>query len=179
MVSRPRQLLRRYDAGVRPYWPSGFGGYTKVYEYQVNGETKRKFSVAYVVRPRTETTNACLCFNLMSKMPDGNPWSRAADKRDPSRGVLLDLQEDCDWKMDSTVMLPNIDPVTALDDNMQVQCLPVYGADQPKWTYRRVPKGHIISNLCWTSILVQKAKGFHLPLVCRGHDQDYSCACSL
>ena len=50
MVSRPRQpvtageeLMRRFDAGVRPYWlrdwQSGFGGYTKVYEYQVNGET--------------------------------------------------------------------------------------------------------------------------------------------
>ena len=44
MVSRPRQpttagedLMRRFDAGVRPYWlrdwQSGFGGYTKVYEY--------------------------------------------------------------------------------------------------------------------------------------------------
>ena len=49
-VSRPRQppiagedLTRRFDARVRPYWlrdwQSGFGGYTKVYEYQVNGET--------------------------------------------------------------------------------------------------------------------------------------------
>ena len=85
MVSRPRQpivtgedLLRRYDAGVRLHWlrdwQSGFGGHTKVHEYQVQGETKRKFSVAYVVRPRTETTDACLCFTLMSKMPDGKPW---------------------------------------------------------------------------------------------------------
>ena len=53
-------------------------------------------------------------------MPDGKPWSRSADKRDPSQGVLLDLQENCDWKMDSTVLLPNIDPATALDDNVQV-----------------------------------------------------------
>ena len=45
-----------------------------------------------------------------------------------------------DWKMDSTVLLPTIDPITALDDDMQVQCLPVYQADQPKWTYWRVPK---------------------------------------
>ena len=102
--------------------------------------TKRKFSVAYVIRPRTRTTNACLCSTLMSKMPDSKPWSRAADKRDPSRGVLLDLQEDCDWKMEPTVLIPNIDPITALDDNMQAQCLPVYGADQPMWTYRKVPK---------------------------------------
>ena len=42
--------------------------------------------------------------------------------------------------MDSTVMLPNIDPITAFDDNMQVQCLPVYGLDQAMWTHRRVPK---------------------------------------
>ena len=152
MVSRPRQpiitgedLLRRYDSGVRLYWlrdwQSGFGGYTKYMNIRfMQGETKRKFSVAYVVWPRTEATNACLCFTMMSKMPDGKPWSRSADERDPSRGVLLDLQANCDWKMDSTVLLPNIDPVTALDDNMQVQCLPVYQADQPKWRYRRVPK---------------------------------------
>ena len=84
MVSRPRQpattgedLMRRYDAGVRPYWlrdwQSGFGGYTKVYEYQVNRETRRNFSVAYVVRPRTKTSNACLCFTLLSTMPDHKP----------------------------------------------------------------------------------------------------------
>ena len=81
MVSRPRQpitageeLLRRFDAGVRPYWlrdwQSGFGGYTKVYEDQVDGETRRKLSVAHVVRPWTKTSNACLCFTLMSKIPD-------------------------------------------------------------------------------------------------------------
>ena len=64
VVSRPRQpiaagedLLRRFDAVVRPYWlrdwQSGFGGYTKVYEYQVGGVTRRCFSVAHVVRPYT------------------------------------------------------------------------------------------------------------------------------
>ena len=37
-------------------------------------------------------------------------------------------------------MLPNIDPVAVFDDNMQVQFLPVFGSDQPKWTYRKVPK---------------------------------------
>ena len=42
--------------------------------------------------------------------------------------------------------------VTALDDNMQVQCLPVFQADQPKWTYRRVPK---VSSF-------QNSQGFHL-----------------
>ena len=42
--------------------------------------------------------------------------------------------------MPSTVMLVNIDRVSVFDDNMQVQCLPVFGADQPKWTYRKVPR---------------------------------------
>ena len=65
---------------------------------------------------------------------------RTAEKRDPSRGILLDLQDDPEWKMDSTIMAQNIDPITALDDNTQVQCLPVYGVDHPKWTYRKVPK---------------------------------------
>ena len=142
VVSRPRQptttgedLMRRYDAGVRPHllrdWQSGFGGYTKVYEYQVKGETRRKFSVAFVVRPRTQLRNVCPCFTLMPKMPDSKPWMRTVGTRDPSRGVLLDLQENCEWRMDSTVMLPNIDPIT----DMQVQCLPV-----SKWTHRKVPK---------------------------------------
>ena len=135
--------MRRFDAGIRPWlrdWQSGFGGYTKVYEYQVNGETRRKFSVAHVVRPRTQTSNACLCFTLMSKLPDQRPWKRSFGTQDPSRGVLLDLQEDCEWKMPSTVMLPSIDISAVLDDNMQVQCLPVFGSDHPRWTYRKVPK---------------------------------------
>ena len=100
-----------------------------------HSETRRKFSVVYVVRPRTQSSNTCLCFTLMSKMPDNKAWMGTA-----SRGVLLDLQEDCDWRMDSTVTIPNTDPITAFDDNMQAQCLPIYGADQPKWTYRKVPK---------------------------------------
>ena len=111
-----------------------------MYEYQVNGETRRKFSAVHVVRPRTQTSNACLCFTLMSEMPDHKPWMRTTGTRDPSRETFVDLQENCTWKMDSTVMLCNIDPIKVFDDNMQVQCLPVYGSDQPKWTYRMVPK---------------------------------------
>ena len=151
MASRPRQpttageeLLRRFDAGVRPYWlrdwQSGFGGYTKVCEYQVDGETRRQFSVAHVVRPRTKSSNACLCFTLMSKMPDQKPWKRPTGTRDHSRGIILDLQENCDWKMPSTVMLHSNDLALSLEDNMQVQCLPVFGSDRPKWTYRKLPK---------------------------------------
>ena len=42
--------------------------------------------------------------------------------------------------MDSTVLLHTVNPATALDDDMQAQWLPVYQADQPQWTYRRVVK---------------------------------------
>ena len=151
MVSRPRQpialgeeLLCRFDAGIRPYWlrdwQSGFGGYTKVYEYQANGKTRRRYSVAHVVRPRTSTTNACLCFTLLSKISESKPWKRAAGEKDPSRGIILDLQEKCDWKMPATVMMHTNELARSLDDNMQVQCLPVYRTDRPTWIYRKVPK---------------------------------------
>ena len=104
MVSRPRQpiaageeLLCRFDAAIRPYWlrdwQTGFGGYTKVYEYTVDGTVRRRYSVAHVVRPRTSTENACLCFTLMSKLPECKPWKRAAGEKDPSRGIILDLRE--------------------------------------------------------------------------------------
>ena len=132
MVSRPRQpiaageeLLCRFDAAIRPYWlrdwQSGFGGY----EYTVDGTTRRRYSVAHVVRPRTNTTNACLCFTLMSKLPEHKPWKRAAGEKDPSRSIILDLQEDCDWKMPATVMMHTKEVQLSLDESMQVQCLPV------------------------------------------------------
>ena len=63
----------------------------------------------------------------MSKMPDQKPRKRSVSARDPSRGIILDLQEDYEWKMPSTVMLPSIDIAVTLEDNMQVQCLPVFG----------------------------------------------------
>ena len=129
---------------MRPYWlrdwQSGFGGYTKVYEYQVGNETRRCFSVAHVVRPRTSSTNACLCFTLMTRLPDLRPWKRAAGEKDPSRGIILDLQEKCDWKMPATVMLHSKEVALSLNDGLQVQCLPVFGSDRPRWTYRKVPK---------------------------------------
>ena len=152
MVSRPRQpiaageeLLCRFDAAIRPYWlrdwQSGFGGYTKVYEYTVDGVTRRRYSVAHVVRPRTNTTNACLCFTLMSQPPEHKPWKRAVGEKDPSRSIILDLQERCDWKMPATVMMHTKEMLQlSLDDDMQIQCLPVYRTDRPKWAYRKVPK---------------------------------------
>ena len=107
--------------------------------------------MAHVVRPRTSTTNACLCFTLMSGLPEHKPWKRAAGEKDPSRGVILDLQEKCDWKMPATVMMHTKEMITeivrSLDDDLQIQCLPVYRTDRPKWTNRKVPKTIIVPNL--------------------------------
>ena len=91
MVSAPRQppatgdtLPTRFDANIRPYWlrdwQINFGGYTKVYEYQWGGQIKRVHSVAHVVRPRTATTEACLCFSLMKEVPKHKPWERPAGR---------------------------------------------------------------------------------------------------
>ena len=103
MVAAPRQpptagdaLLTRFDANIRPYWlrdwQISFGGYTKVYEYHWGGQIKRMYSVAHVVRPRTATTEACLCFSLMKEVPTHKPWERSDGQKDPSRSVLLDLK---------------------------------------------------------------------------------------
>ena len=83
---------------------------------------------------------ACLCFTLLSKLPEDKPWKRAAGEKDPSRAIILDLQEKCDWKMPATVMMHTKEIALSLDDSMQVQCFPVYRTDRPKWAYRKVPK---------------------------------------
>ena len=151
MVSAPRQpidagdaLLPRFDANVRPYWlrdwQSGFGGYTKVYEYQCGDQIKRVYSVAHVVRPRTPTTEACLCFSLMKTLPTSRPWKREAGQKDPSRSILLDLEPYPDWKVPATVLDPGSRIALELTDDQQVQCLPVAKSTIPKWTYRKLPK---------------------------------------
>ena len=151
MVSAPRQpvaagnaLLTRFDANVRPYWlrdwQSGFGGYTKVYEYQRGDQTKRMYSVAYVVRPRTPTTEACLCFSLMEALPTSKPWKRPTGQKDPSRSVLLDLKPFPNWQLPATVLDLGNDIARDLTDDLQVQCLPVAKSSTPKWTYRTLPK---------------------------------------
>ena len=117
MVSAPKQpvaigdaLVTRFDANIRPYWlrdwQSGFGGYTKVYEYQIGGQTKRMYSVAHVVRPRTATTEACLCFSLMATLPNCKPWKRPAGQKDQSRSILLDLKQAPEWRLPATVLIP-------------------------------------------------------------------------
>ena len=147
MVSAPRQpaktgeaLLTRFDANIRPHWlrdwQSGFGGYTKVYEYQLGGQTKRMYSVAHVVRPRTATTEACLCFSLMAQMPSCKPWKRPAGQKDPSRSILLDLKQSPKWQLPATVLIAGDDIAENLTEDLQVQCLPVSRSSSPKWTYR-------------------------------------------
>ena len=151
MVSAPRQptaagisLLTRFDAHIRPYWlrdwQSVFGGYTKVYEYQIDGQTKRMYSVAHKVHPRTATTEACLCFALMSAPPAHKPWKRSAGQKDPSRSIILDLRQAQDWRLPATVLAARDDIAKNLEDDMQVQCLPVSKSNIPRWTYRAVPK---------------------------------------
>ena len=147
MVSAPRQpvatgnaLLTRFDANIRPYWlrdgQTSFGGYTKVYEYQCGSQTKRMYSVAYVVRPRTATSEACLCFSLMKEVPKCKPWERPAGQKDPSRSVLLDLRPFPNWQLPATVLDLGNDIARDLTDDLQVQCLPVARSSTPKWTYR-------------------------------------------
>ena len=151
MVSAPRQpvatgnaLLTRFDANIRPYWlrdwQSGFGGYTKVYEYQCGDKTKRMYSVAHVVRPRTATSEACLCFSLMEAMPSCKPWKRPAGQKDPLRSILLDRKTFPNWQLPATVLDLGNDIARNLTDDLQVQCLPVARSSTPKWTYRTLPK---------------------------------------
>ena len=151
MVSAPRQPvatsnapLTPFDANIRPYWlrdwQSGFGGYAKVYEYQCGGQTKRMYSVAHVVRPRTGTSEACLCFSVMEAMPSCKPWKRPAGQKDPSRSSLLDLRPFPNWQLPATVLDLGNDVARNLTEDLQAQCLPVARSSTPKWTYRTLPK---------------------------------------
>ena len=110
-----------------------------MYEYQVDGQTRRKYSVAHVVRPRTATTEGCLCFTMMSTLPNRKPWKRPAGQKDPSRSILLDLREAQNWRLPATVLTTGDDIAENLTDDMQVQCLPVPKSSSPKWSYRAVP----------------------------------------
>ena len=42
--------------------------------------------------------------------------------------------------MPATMIMHTSEIALSLDDSLQVQCLPVYKTDRPKWTYRKVPK---------------------------------------
>ena len=146
----------------------------RVYEYTVDGTTRRRYSVAHVVRPRTNSTNACLCFTLMSRLPEDKPWKRVAGEKDPSRSIILDLQEECDWKMPATVMMHTNEIQLSLDDSLQVQCLPVYRTDRLKWAYRKVPKVTRFRNFDRLPSWCRKPQGMTYQF--RGHDEDHHCA---
>ena len=85
------------------------------------------YSVAYITRPRTKKANACLCFTLMSGMPKKKPWKRDPDARDPSRSVVVDLQEFSEWQMDSTVKMALFDPPVAQPSDAERQLLTAEG----------------------------------------------------
>ena len=130
MVSRPQQasfmgesMLPRGDAALRPYWlrdwQQDLEGFTKVNEYKSGEEVKRKYSVAFVVRPRNASANACWCFSLVLKIPSQKLWARDPDLPDSSSSVFLDLQ-DVD-KCPSIVAPDEPVPEPPLDDMMMVQ----------------------------------------------------------
>ena len=73
-------------------------------------------------------------------VPSKRPWKRHPGLEDPSRSVILGLQSASEWRVDSTVELKFLELVKPLDDDMQVQCLPVHKSREPRWTYRKVPK---------------------------------------
>ena len=98
------------------------------------------YSVAHVVRPRTATTEACLCFSLMTEMPSCKPWKRPIGQKDPSRSILLDLKQSPRWQLPATVLITGDDIAEDLTEDLQVQCLPVSRSSSPKWTYRTLPK---------------------------------------
>ena len=109
-------------------------------EYQREDQIKRMYSVAHVVRPRTPTTEACLCFSLMESLPTAKPWKRSAGQKDPSRSILLDLGPFPNWQLPATVLDLGHDIARDPTDNLQVQCLPVARSNTPRWMYRTLPK---------------------------------------
>ena len=78
----------------------------------------------------------------------------------------MDLQEDCEWKMPSTVMLPSIDIAATLEDNMQVQCLPVFGSDHPRVDISEGAQSYRVPEFRKTTTLVQKTAEDDVSLVC-------------
>ena len=115
---------RQITIGLRSQrdWQSEFGGYTKVYEYQIRGETKRNFLLhMWSVLGRQLPMHAFA--SLLSKMPTQKPWSRLPDERDHLEMTPRPREPWLEDGIDCTTSTN--DPVTALDDDMQVQCLPV------------------------------------------------------
>ena len=93
---------------------------------------KRKYSLAYVVRPRSTRENACI--------PAQKPWALDPDSPDPSRSVILDLQDLSEWDM-SSIVAPE-QPVSEfpVENDMQAQCLPGPRPETPQGLCCKVPK---------------------------------------
>ena len=137
-----------------------------MYEYQRGDQTKRIYSVAYVVRPRTPTTEACLCFSLMKTLPTSKPWKRPAGQKDPSRSILLDLRPFPNWQLPATVLDLGNDIARDLTDDLQVQCLLVARSSTPKWAYRTLPKVTNFRNLWKNARMGKEASKDDLSCVC-------------
>ena len=110
MVSRPRQpiatgegLLRRFDAGVRPYWlrdwQSGFGGYTKVYEYQVRRRQRRSY-----LKIRSCTVSSDLKDELAQKTAE-NALCLRSDLTVQDRILKIRSLASLGWRRDTKMFL--------------------------------------------------------------------------
>ena len=131
-----------------------------------------------MIRPRTKESSACLCFPVLSGAPNKKPWKRDPDMSDPSRSVILDLQTATEWKMDSTIKQVFLEPMKSLEDDMQVQCFPVYRPTEPRWMYRKVPcNSRVVSKtqqLVYSLRAETITKGAFLPTISL-RQRDISC----
>ena len=59
---------------------------------------------------------------------------------DPSRGVVLDLQDTSECFIKSVVESKFLELTQPIEDDTQVQRVPVSRSDYPRWMYRKVPK---------------------------------------
>ena len=122
-----------FEIGSVPLVASLRCTFTKAYEYTPGPDlqdVKKMYSVAYVIRPRTSESNACLCFTAVVQDSISQTMEERPDMCDPSRTVILDLEAASEWQMDSIVEPVFWEPVKSLDDDKQVQCLPVFKAQQ-------------------------------------------------
>ena len=177
MVSTPRptdqatSMLSRCDAAPRTYWlqdwQDGFCGFTKVYEYGTREEVKRMYSVAYVIKVRTKSESACLCFSFMSKAPTKKPWHRDPGGKGPSRSVVLDLQDTSECFMRSTVESKFLELIQPVEDNVQAQCLPVSKSEYPRWMYQKIFKVSSFRNFDEVPIWCRNLSLSHITCVLR------------
>ena len=124
--------------------------------------------MAYTIRPRTKDKSACLRFSLMSKAPARKPCHRDPGNKDPSRSVMLDLQDNSKCLMQSVVESRVLDLIKPIENDVQAQCLPVAIADHPRWMYLKVHKVSSFRSFDQIPPCCRKTSAVHLSLVCRG-----------